>query len=150
MLKTGGADMRDAYGKVIESFFWACKANKQTICNGVVPEDVLVSVKDPKYKAWRMKLSEKEAVDPASLVDELPIVPQTALQMLSLKPDKIFEIVEGELQGKSAAQVKKIKNYSCRSQALAHQHAVDATDHLTTLTNIVSIPITLKLMSATM
>ena len=28
MLKAGGADMWHAYGKVIESFFWACKANK--------------------------------------------------------------------------------------------------------------------------
>ena len=30
MLKAGGTDMRDAYGKVIGSFFWACKqTNKQ-------------------------------------------------------------------------------------------------------------------------
>ena len=27
--------MKDTYGKVIESMFWACKANKQTILNGV-------------------------------------------------------------------------------------------------------------------
>ena len=33
MLKAGGTDMRAEYGKVIESFYWACKANKQTICN---------------------------------------------------------------------------------------------------------------------
>ena len=28
MLKAGGIDMRVEYGKVIESFYWACKANK--------------------------------------------------------------------------------------------------------------------------
>ena len=28
MLKAGGTDMRAEYRKVIESFFWACKANK--------------------------------------------------------------------------------------------------------------------------
>ena len=33
MLKAGGTDMKIEYGKVIESFYWACKANKQTICN---------------------------------------------------------------------------------------------------------------------
>ena len=37
--------MRAECGKVIESFFWACKANKQMICNDVVPEDVLASVR---------------------------------------------------------------------------------------------------------
>ena len=28
MLKVGGTDMRVEYGKIIESFYWACKANK--------------------------------------------------------------------------------------------------------------------------
>ena len=51
MLKAGGTDMRAEYRKVIESFFWACKANKQMICNDTVPEDVLASVKDPLCKA---------------------------------------------------------------------------------------------------
>ena len=36
MLKAGGTDMKTEYGKVIKSFFWACKANKQTICNDAV------------------------------------------------------------------------------------------------------------------
>ena len=40
MLKAAGTDMRAEYRKVIESFFWAYKANKQTICNEAVPEDV--------------------------------------------------------------------------------------------------------------
>ena len=30
MLKAGRIDMRAEYRKVIESFYWACKANKQT------------------------------------------------------------------------------------------------------------------------
>ena len=35
--------MRAEYGKVIESFYWACKANKQMICNDAVVDDVLAS-----------------------------------------------------------------------------------------------------------
>ena len=45
MLKAGGTDMREEYGKVIESFYWACKANKQTICNDAKPDEVLASDK---------------------------------------------------------------------------------------------------------
>ena len=41
LLKAGGTDMRDAYGKIIESMYWACQANKQTIVNGADPEEVL-------------------------------------------------------------------------------------------------------------
>ena len=153
MLKAGGTDMRDAYGKVIESLFWACKANKQMICNGAVPEDVLASVKDPLCKAWKMKLSGKEAVDPMTLVAEAAVAPQTALQMISLKPDEILKSVKEELQGKTAVQVKELKitiANICRSQALAHRHAADAADHLATLTDIASISVVLKVMNATM
>ena len=53
MLKAGGTDMRVEYGKVIESFYWACKANKQTICNGVKPDEVLASIKDPGVKCGK-------------------------------------------------------------------------------------------------
>ena len=67
MLKAGGTDMRAEYGKVIQSFFWACKANKQTICNDAVPEDVLTSIKDPLCKAWKLKLNGKDSVDPQLL-----------------------------------------------------------------------------------
>ena len=74
MLKAGGTDMRAEYGKVIESFFWACKANKQTICNDAVPDDVLASVKDPLCKAWKLKLNRKDSVDPTSLVPEPPVI----------------------------------------------------------------------------
>ena len=64
MLKAGGMDMRAEYGKVIESFFWACKANKQTICNEAVLQDVLASVKDPLCKAWKLKLTGKRQCRP--------------------------------------------------------------------------------------
>ena len=70
MLKAGGTDMRAEYGKVIESFFWACKANKQTICNEAVPEDVLASMNDPLCKAWKLKLGRKDSVDPMTLVPD--------------------------------------------------------------------------------
>ena len=124
MLKAGATDMRAEYGKVIESFFWACKANKQTICNEAVPEDVLASVKDPLCKAWKLKLSRKDSVDPMTLVPEPAIAPQRASDMVSFKnPDEILEVVKGELEGKTPVQVKELKIMIaniCRSQALAH------------------------------
>ena len=120
MLKAGGTDMRAEYRKVIESFFWACKANKQTICNRAVPEDVLASVKDPLCKAWKLKLSGKDNVDPTTLVPEPAIAPQKASDMISLKPNEILESVKGELKGKTPVQVKELKITivnMCRSQA---------------------------------
>ena len=123
MLKAGGKDMRAEYRKVIESFFWACKANKQTICNEAVPDDVLASVKDPLCKAWKLKLSRKDNVDPMTLVPEPLIAAQRASDMVSLNPHEILEIVKGELEGKTPIQVKELKITNvniCRSQALAH------------------------------
>ena len=152
MLKAGGTDMRAEYGKVIESFFWACKANKQTICNGAVPEDVLASVKDPLCKAWKLKLSGKDNVDPTTLVPEPAIAPQKASDMISFKkPDEILEAVKGELEGKTTVQVKELKitiANICRSQALAHRHAADAADCLVTLTNIASLPVVMMIINA--
>ena len=110
MLKAGGMDMRAEYGKVIKSFFWACKANKQTICNETVLEDVLASMKDPLCKAWKLKLSRKDSVDPTTLVPEPVIAPQRALDMVSFKnPDEILEAVKGELEGKTPVQIKEPK-----------------------------------------
>ena len=109
MLKAGGTDMKAEYGKVIESFFWACKANKQTICNEAVPDDVLASVKDPSCKAWKLKLSGKDNVDPMTLVPEPVIAPQKASDVISLKPDEILKAVKGELKGKTPIQVKELK-----------------------------------------
>ena len=38
----------EEYGKVIQSMFWAVKANKQTILNGADPAEVLASVPDAR------------------------------------------------------------------------------------------------------
>ena len=105
MLKTGGTDMKTEYGKVIKSFFWACKANKQTICNDALPEDVLASVKDPSCKAWKLKLSGKDNVDPTMLVPEPPVAPQRASDAISFKkPKEILKAVKGELEGKTSCK----------------------------------------------
>ena len=140
MLKAGGTDTRVEYGKVIESFFWVCKANKQMICNDAVPDDVLASVKDPLCKAWKLKLNGKESVDLTTLVPEPPVAPQRASDAVSFKnPDEILEVVKEELAGKTPLQIKELKltiTNICRSQALAHRHAADAADHLVTLTNL--------------
>ena len=123
MLKAGGTDIRAEYGKVIESFFRACKANKQTICNEAVPDGVLASMKDPLCKAWKLKLTGKDSVDPTTLVPEPGVAPQRALDAISFKsPDEILEAVKGELEGKTPIQIKELKitiANICRSQALA-------------------------------
>ena len=124
MLKAGGIDMRAEYGKVIESFYWACKANKQTICNDAVPDNVLASVKDPLCKEWKLKLNGKEIVDPTTLIPEPPVAPQRASDAVSFKnPDEILEAVKEELARKTPIQIKELKitiTNICRSQALAH------------------------------
>ena len=79
MLKAGGTDMKIEYGKVIESFYWVCKANKQTICNDAKPDEVLASVKDALCKAWKLKLSGKESADRTTLIAEQPVAPQRPL-----------------------------------------------------------------------
>ena len=152
MLKAGGSDMRIEYGKVIESFYWACKANKQTICNDAKPDDVLASVKDPACKAWKLKLNGKESADPTTLIPEPPVAPQRASDAVSFKnPEEILEAVKEELAGKTPLQIKELKitiANICRSQALAHRHAADAADHLVTLTEIASLPVVMTVMNA--
>ena len=59
LIKSGATNIVEEYGKVIQSMFWAVKANKQTILNGADPAEVLASVPDARCKAWRLKLSEK-------------------------------------------------------------------------------------------
>ena len=124
MLQAGGIDMKIEYGKVIESFYWACKANKQMICNDAKPDEVLASVKDASCKAWKMKLSGKESGDPTTLIPEQPVAPQRASDAVSFKkPDEILEAVKEELAGKTPIQIKELKitiANICRSQALAH------------------------------
>ena len=133
--------------------FWAVKANKQTILNGADPAEVLASVPDARCKAWRLKLSGKTAIDQTTLVENMEIGPQMASDVVSLKPQEIFELVKEELVGKSKEQVNIIKKCIgniCREQALAHRHAAEAADNLASLTDLVSLPILIKVISATM
>ena len=132
--------------------FWAVKANKQTILNGADPDEVLASIPDPKCRAWQMKFTGKMAVDPGTLVDDTEIGPQTASEIMNLKPQEIFELVEDELVGKTKEQVNVIKKcigYICREQALAHRHAAEVADNLVSLREMVSLPILVKVISAT-
>ena len=50
IIKGGVMDIRETYGKVIESMFWAVKVNKQTILNGADPDEVLASIPDRSTK----------------------------------------------------------------------------------------------------
>ena len=153
LIKSGVTNISEEYAKVIQSMFWVVKANKQTILNGADPAEVLVSVPDARCKAWKLKLNEKMAIDPTTLVDSTEIRPQMASDVVNLKPQEIFEIVEEELVGKSKEQVDVIKKCIgniCREQALAHRHAAEAADNLASLTDLVSLPIIIKVMSATM
>ena len=97
LIKSGVTDIRENYSKVIQSMFWAVKANKQTILNGADPDEVLASIPDPKCRAWWMKLNGKKAVDPGTLVDDTEIGLQTASEMMKMKPQEVFELVEEEL-----------------------------------------------------
>ena len=100
-----------------------------------------------------MKLNGKMAVDPGMLVDDTDIGPQTASQMMSMEPQVVFELVEEELVGKSKEQISAIKKCIgsiCKEQALAHRHAAEAADNLSALTEMVSLPILIKVISTTM
>ena len=78
LLKTGGRDIEEAYGQVIESFYWACRANKNNIIEDVDRDEILQSIKDPTCKSWKMKLTGRKMLDPTSIIQEEPIGPQTA------------------------------------------------------------------------
>ena len=153
LIKSGATNITEEYSKVIMSMFWAVKANKQTILNRADPDEVLASIPDPKYRAWRMKLNGKTVVDPGMLIDESEIGPQMASDVMKMKPQEIFELVEEELVGKTKEQINAIKKCLgnvCREQALAHRHAAEAADNLASLTDMVSLPILVKVISATM
>ena len=109
LLKAGGTDMKDAYGKIIRSMYWACQANKQTIVNGADLEEVIRSIPDPKCHAWKLKLSGKDSVDPSSLVEDLPIGPQTASKIVSMKPQEVMEVVEEELAEKHHNRLTQLR-----------------------------------------
>ena len=153
LIKSGATDVRENYSKVIQSMFWVVKANKQTILNGVDPDEVLASIPDPKCRAWWMKLNGKTAVDPGTLVDNTEIGPQTASEMMKMKPQEVFELVKEELVGKSKEQINTIKRCICnvcREQALEHRHVAEVVDNLASLMELVSLPILVKVISATM
>ena len=153
LIKGGVTNISEEYAKVIQSMFWAVKANKQTILNGADPAEVLASIPDARCKAWRLKLSSKTTVDPVTLIDDTEIGPQMASDIMNLKPQEIFELVEEELVGKTKEQVHAIKKCIgniCREQALAHRHAAEAADNMVNLTELVSLPIWIKVISATM
>ena len=123
LLKKGGTDVREAYGQIIKSFYWACQANKNMIIDEDNKNQVLQSVCDPKCKAWKLKLNGKKMVDPTSLVDSLPIGSQRASQIVTMKPQEIFKLMEEEVTSKTPQQIKMIKDMVknlCTSQALAH------------------------------
>ena len=109
LIKSGVTNISEEYGKVIQSMFWAVKANKQTILNGADPVEVLASIPDARCKAWRLKLNRKTAVDPATLAEDMEIGPQMASDVMNLKPQEIFELVEEELVGKTKEQENVIK-----------------------------------------
>ena len=133
--------------------FWAVKANKQTILNGADPDEVLASILDSKCRAWQMKLTGKTAVDPGTLVDDTEIGPQTASEMMKMKPQEVFELVEEELVRKTKEQVNAIKKCIgnvCREQALAHRHVAEVADNLASLTEMVGLPILVKVIRVMM
>ena len=149
LIKSGGTNISEEYGKVIQSMFWAVKANKQTILNGADLVEVLASVRDARCKAWQLKLSGKMVIDPTTLVEDT----EMASDVMNLKPQEIFELVEDELVSKMKEQVNIIKKCIgniCREQVLAHRHAAEAADNMASLTELVSLPILLKVISATM
>ena len=153
LIKSGATNISEEYGKVIQSMFWAVKVNKQTILNGADPAEVLASIPDAKCKAWRLKLNSKTTVDPVTLVDDTEIGPQMASDVMNLKLQEIFELVEEELVGKTKEQVNVIKKCIgniCREQALAHRHAAEVADNMANLTELVSLPILIKVISTTM
>ena len=133
-------------------FTGRARPTKQTICNDAKPDEVLASIKDASCKAWKLKLSGKESVDPTTLIAEQPVAPQRASDAVSFKkPDEILEAVKKELAGKTPIQIKELKitiANICRLQALAPRHAADAADHLVTLTEIASLPVVMTVINS--
>ena len=153
LIKSGATNISEEYGKVIQSMFWAVKANKQTILNGADLVEVLASVPDARCKAWRLKLSGKTVIDPTTLVEDMEIGPQMASDVMNLKPQEIFELVADDLVRKTKEKVNIIKKCIrniCREQALAHRHVAEAADNMASLTELVSLPILIKVISTTM
>ena len=153
LLKTGGRDIEEAYRQAVESFYWACRAKKNTIIEDADRDEILWSVKDPTCRAWKMKLLGRKTLDPTSIIQEEPIGPQTASEMVSMKPEEMFQMLEEELVTKTPEEVQHIKNTIknlCKSQVLAHRHAANLADYLAQLTDMISLPATIKVMNSTL
>ena len=108
LLKAGGKDMHEAYGQILKSFYWACRANKNNIIEDTDRDQVLQSIKNPSCKAWKMKLNGRKMVDPTSIIDEAPIGPQMASELVSMKLEEMFEMLEEEIARKTPEQVQHI------------------------------------------
>ena len=153
LLKSGAKNIEEAYGQVVESFYWTCRANKNTIIEDADRDEILRAIKDPTCRAWKMKLSGRKTLDPTSIIQEEPIGPQTASEIVSMNPEEMFQMLEEELETKTPEEVQQIKNTIknlCKSQALAHRHAANSADYLAQLTDMVSLPATIKVMNSTL
>ena len=78
LLKSGGKNMDQAYRQVVESFYWACRANKNTIIEDADRDEILSAIKDTSCRAWKMKLSGRKTLYPTSTIQEDTIGPQMA------------------------------------------------------------------------
>ena len=70
-----------------------------------------------------------------------------------MKPEEVFQMLEEELAMKTPAEEQHIKDMIknlCKSQALAHRHAANLADYLAQLTDMVSLPATIKVMNSTL
>ena len=153
LLKLGAKNIEEAYGQVVESFYWACRANKNTIIEDADRDEILRVIKDPTCRAWKMKLLGRKTLDPTSIIQEEPIGPQTASEIVLMNPEEMFQMLEEELETKTPEEVQQIKNTIknlCKSQVLAHRHAANSADYLAQLTDMVSLPATIKVMNLTL
>ena len=70
LLKSGAKNIEEAYRQVVESFYWACRANKNTIIKDADWDEILSAIKDPTCRAWKMKLLGRKMLDPTSIIQE--------------------------------------------------------------------------------
>ena len=153
LLKSGGKNIDEAYRQVVESFYWACRANKNTIIEDADRDEILSAIKDPTCRAWKMKLSGRKMLDPTSIIQEETIGPQMASEIVSMNLEEMFQMLEEELEMKTPEEVQHIKNTIknlCKFQALAHRHAANSADYLAQLTDMVSLPAMIKVMNSTL
>ena len=153
LIKSGATDFRENYSKVIQSMFWAVKANKQMILNGADPDKVLASIPDPKCRVWQMKFNGKNASRPWNISRRYGNRTANGIRNDENEATGSFRIGQGGAGGKSKEQISGIKKCIgnvCREQALAHRHAAEAMDNLASLMELVSLPILVKVISAMM